>query len=436
MRKRRYDLETAPRPADGWKPSSNAKRPLYVGSTTGDAYNYVDLGDGVYGLQNQRTGEVGTPVINGVEIYGKRTKPKTYASAFDGSLAGNMDVLNAMTGGVLNRLSPTQNLRLLYDVANGHDWRSSWMGNNGVVSDSFAKAHPLMAMALNGVADVAPAGGIKTLSGLAKMRGRKLGYTGVSPENTSDFKLGIGNSDYDIWTANKKRYADHYGEDKLIMKEDMAKDYPKANLTDAKENWNGQAYVGETFKVYGKPGKTLEVPTPNGMVLDWQDLPVHADGNKLVLDNLYDVRIGDIYGAGKNKSLKYAKTFPEFRAVKEGTMPTHADSKYNRYGYVRTNEAVDFAKQKGYNSTTFKNVDDGVGIGNVNDIVDEIVYHPNADIITAPANEHYVVTALKNGKSYNPLYGVPITTSNIYRNNKKRVGGSLVSHKKSIKWNF
>lgn len=107
-------------------------------------------------------------------------------------------------------------------------------------------------------------------------------------------------------------------------------------------------------------------------------------------------------------------------------MPTHDVPEYNRYGYVRTDEAVDFAKQKGYNSTTFKNVDDGNGIGDVNDIVDEIVYHPNANIITAPANKPYIVTALKNGKSYNPLYGVPITTSNIHRNNKKHVGGSLI----------
>jgi len=263
-RRRKWDLETV---SEIWN------RPRYagggIGVTNDKGDNFYVEADGT--LVNERTGQRGSIGLDEVVV-----RPRTYASSFDGSLAGNMDVLNAMTGGVLNRLSLSQNARLLYDIANGRDWRSSWMGNNGIVPDDYAKEHPYLSMLANGVVDAAPAGGIKTLSGLAKMRGRKLGYTGVSPENTSDFKLGIGNSDYDIWTANKKYYANHYGKAKLIMKEDMAKEYPKANLTDAKENWNGKAYVGETFKVYGKPGKTLEVPTPNGMVLDWQDLPVHA----------------------------------------------------------------------------------------------------------------------------------------------------------------
>lgn len=66
-----------------------------------------------------------------------------------------MEATNALSGGVLNRFSPTQNGRFLYDLATGGDWRNSWMGNNGVViNDEWAKEHPYLTMAANGVADV------------------------------------------------------------------------------------------------------------------------------------------------------------------------------------------------------------------------------------------------------------------------------------------
>lgn len=55
-----------------------------------------------------------------------------------------IDVTNALSGYALNRLSPTQNLRLVYDVAKDGNW-NSWTGNNGVFTDSYAEEHPVIA---------------------------------------------------------------------------------------------------------------------------------------------------------------------------------------------------------------------------------------------------------------------------------------------------
>lgn len=59
--------------------TTTTKKPLYIGQTSGDQYNYVDLGNGVMGLQNQRTGEVGTTTLPETTV-----RPITYASSFDG----------------------------------------------------------------------------------------------------------------------------------------------------------------------------------------------------------------------------------------------------------------------------------------------------------------------------------------------------------------
>ena len=63
---------------------------------------------------------------------------------------------DVVTGGVFHRLSPTQNARLLYDVATGGDWRNSMIyGNSGIISDQLAEEHPILAMAINATGDAA-----------------------------------------------------------------------------------------------------------------------------------------------------------------------------------------------------------------------------------------------------------------------------------------
>lgn len=64
---------------------------------------------------------------------------------------------NALTGGLLNRLSPTQNIRLAYDLYNNGDvfkYGGSWWGNSGILSNNFTKQHPFLSTLINGVGDV------------------------------------------------------------------------------------------------------------------------------------------------------------------------------------------------------------------------------------------------------------------------------------------
>lgn len=77
----------------------------------------------------------------------------------DWDMASNIgEFVNVSTGGLLNRLSPTQNLRLIYDGFTGEninplDPNSSWWGNTGIVSQSFAQDHPYLSFGINGLAD-------------------------------------------------------------------------------------------------------------------------------------------------------------------------------------------------------------------------------------------------------------------------------------------
>ena len=68
-------------------------------------------------------------------------------------------MLNLASAGMSNYMSPTQLGRLGYDVVTGKgkDYLKGkfFEGNNGIVSDSFAKEHPLWSMTINGIGDIA-----------------------------------------------------------------------------------------------------------------------------------------------------------------------------------------------------------------------------------------------------------------------------------------
>ena len=61
-----------------------------------------------------------------------------------------LTMLNLASAGMSNYMSPTQVVRLGYDVVTGKgkDYLKGkfFEGNNGIVSDSFAKEHPLWSM--------------------------------------------------------------------------------------------------------------------------------------------------------------------------------------------------------------------------------------------------------------------------------------------------
>lgn len=72
--------------------------------------------------------------------------------------------VNAITLGGLNNLSPAQWIRRGYDLATGNLTTDSWLnGNSGIVPDSYAKEHPLMSIAANGLVDFWTLGGSKLL---------------------------------------------------------------------------------------------------------------------------------------------------------------------------------------------------------------------------------------------------------------------------------
>lgn len=86
-------------------------------------------------------------------------------------MSSDFETFNALSAGMLNRFSPTQNVRLVADIFNPeiswHDVTNSMvMGNNGIVTDQYAKEHPYLAMAANLAADIVLGGlGARALRG-------------------------------------------------------------------------------------------------------------------------------------------------------------------------------------------------------------------------------------------------------------------------------
>ena len=127
-----------------------------------EAYDYVNrnglnnaliaVGDGNIPM-DQREYQITLPNVT--------VTPQKYDSSFDGSLQNTLNTLNAMTGGIMNRFSPTQNIRALYDtyqLLNGNISRTDWQnnliyGNNGIVTDNFYNNHPITSTIINGLVD-------------------------------------------------------------------------------------------------------------------------------------------------------------------------------------------------------------------------------------------------------------------------------------------
>lgn len=72
-----------------------------------------------------------------------------------------MEAFNAITAGMLNRLSPTQNARLIYDLATNPSKGINGMfnGNMGIVTDKFAQEHPWLSLGANVGGDIIALGG-------------------------------------------------------------------------------------------------------------------------------------------------------------------------------------------------------------------------------------------------------------------------------------
>lgn len=93
-----------------------------------------------------------------VQVYAHKNNQYPYSSTYDPN--GLSQFANIATLGGLNNLSPTQWARRAYDAYKGQlDLDNFINGNNGIVSNNYAKQHPYMSMGANMLGDIALLGG-------------------------------------------------------------------------------------------------------------------------------------------------------------------------------------------------------------------------------------------------------------------------------------
>ena len=107
-----------------------------------------------------------------------------YNSAFHSEDA--IDFANAMTGGGLNNLSPSQWLRRMYDLKHLYNGDMSGktyldralLGNEGVVSRQFAQEHPYLSTGINLGVDILTPGAVRNMGQGLRTMGRNVYTTG------------------------------------------------------------------------------------------------------------------------------------------------------------------------------------------------------------------------------------------------------------------
>lgn len=185
---------------------------------------------------------------------------KAYAKGIpSGTMASDMETMNAVTGGILNLTSPTQVLgatgRLVKNGDFGQFGRNLILGNNGIVSDAYAAEHPYMSIAANIVGD-----------------GVTLGLAGAG-------KTGIKNSANYIKQGSKN-----------------IKPFIKDVSVNYKDYLNDINYLPQTIKAI-KDGRYTPFMTK-------QQAKIALRKNQEVLQNIFD----DAYDF--NKKIEANKSFP------------------------------------------------------------------------------------------------------------------------------
>ena len=160
----------------------------YANSDTTDP-NFTDLtpiGEGVY---KNKFGKVVYDTTKVTPPEKDKSINDNWQTAYakgipSGTMASDMETMNAVTGGALNWTMPSQLIgatgRLINDEDFGQFGRNLILGNSGIVTDKFAQEHPYLSMATN----IAGDGVILGLAGA--------GRTGI--KNSSNYvKQGIKN---------------------------------------------------------------------------------------------------------------------------------------------------------------------------------------------------------------------------------------------------
>lgn len=104
----------------------------------------------VTSYRNSSTGNTLSDITNNLQ--------RAYAKGIpSGTMKADMEVANAISGGAFNLISPTQVIgatgRLISNGDSNKFGKNLILGNNGIVTDNFAKEHPYWSMAINSLAD-------------------------------------------------------------------------------------------------------------------------------------------------------------------------------------------------------------------------------------------------------------------------------------------
>lgn len=163
-----------------WTRLRTAKGYVYAKTRNGQAIEYSPNGFfRVYEKPDNNSHSYETTFENASEgnIPSVQRKPDNHAAAVaqqkeidkkvDAITPGAEDLFTAGTLGGMNNLSPTQWVRRAYDLGEAIKGNMSWdkfgnswfYGNNGVLSDEYARENPNAAMAINLAGDVAAFGG-------------------------------------------------------------------------------------------------------------------------------------------------------------------------------------------------------------------------------------------------------------------------------------
>ena len=140
------------------------------------------------------------PIFNSIRVENyQKAMDRNPNFSQDWDMASNIsEGVNIMSGGLLNRLSPTQNIGLAIDIAQGDNFWNSWFGNSGIVSDNFTQNHPYWAAGINLVGDTGTyMSALRAINAArpaivgAKMRTIKLGVPESPPiKPNMRFRLG------------------------------------------------------------------------------------------------------------------------------------------------------------------------------------------------------------------------------------------------------
>lgn len=265
----------------------------------------------------------------------------------DWDMASNIaEGINIMSVGLLNRLSPTQNIGLITDAIQGDNIMQSWLGNSGIVSDNFVQNHPYWAFSANFVGDVISPGISKTGSkNVSKIKRLEKGYNGRQPGHTTR----------DVWVSSNMDTSRGYGED--------------------------------IRQILFDPKELISLETPKTSIsVEWSDMPWKFKNGKFQLSN--DFNIIDQEYMTKNQTPKVRKVY-----ARKGWDSINDPIKYadeNGIARLTTDDVVNISKSQGYNSTKIYNVLDGAATDGTkfwSTPINEVILHEGTPYFTLPLNK-------------------------------------------------